>query len=215
MLEILTEYWPALWAGFTVTVQLSLASFALAVVIGVLLAAMRVSPVAPLQRFVMGYVAFFRNTPIIALLFLYYFGGPYVGFQQPSFTTAAITLGMYTGAYMSETVRSGINAVSTGQAEAARAIGLKFSQLLTAVVLPQALRTVIPPVGNLFIANAKNTAVTLGIGVTELTAISQRIINNESGAVTIIALVALFYVAYLLLASWVFGALETRFAIKR
>ena len=215
MLEILTDYFPAIWAGFLVTVRLSLVSFAFALVIGVFLAALRVSPVAPLQRFAMGFVAFFRNTPIIALLFLYYFGGPYVGFQQPSFTTAAIALGMYTGAYMAETVRSGINAVSTGQAEAARAIGLPFRLVLTAVVLPQALRTVIPPVGNLFIANAKNTAVTLGIGVTELTAISQRIINNTGQAVSTIALVALFYVAYLLLASWVFGALETRLAIKR
>jgi glutamate transport system permease protein len=203
------------WDGFLVVVRLSLLSFFLALVIGVLIAACRVSPVPPLQRFAAAYVSVFRNTPLLAILFLLYFGGPSINLQFPSFTTAVIGLGLYTGAYMAETVRSGINSVSKGQAEAARSIGLPFRQILSQVVMPQAMRTVVPPIGNLFIANAKNTAIVLTIGVTDLTAVVQRLINRTGEAFAAVGAAAVFYVIYLLLASQVFAFIEKRVEIKR
>lgn len=215
MISFFTENFDVLLDGALVMVRLSLLSFVLAMVIGVVIAGFRVSPIPPLQKFAVAYVSLFRNTPLLALLFLYFFGLPALGIQFPSFSTAAIVLGMYTGAYMAETVRSGINSVNKGQAEAARAIGLPFRQVLSFVVLPQALRTVIPPIGNLFIANAKNTAVTLTIGVTELSAVVQRLINATGEAFYAVGAAAVFYLVYLLLASQVFSYIERRVEIKR
>lgn len=215
MISLVVENFDLYWQGFTTTVALALASFALAFVIGVIVAGFRVSPVRPLQRFGSAYVAFFRNTPLLALFFLGFFGLPGLGIIFSPFTTGVLVLGMYTGAYMTETVRSGINAVSKGQAEAARSIGLPFRQVLTQVVLPQAVRTVVPPIGNLFIANAKNTAIVLAIGVSDLTALSQRLINSTGRPLEVLAGAAVFYVAFLLLASWIFAVIERRVAIAR
>jgi glutamate transport system permease protein len=215
VIDILTDNFGLYWRGFLVTVDLSLRSFAVAFVIGVVLAGFRVSPIPPLRRFAIAYVAFFRNTPLLALLFLLFFGVPGLGIQYSPFVTAVIGLGLYTGAYMAETVRSGINSVSKGQAEAARSVGLPFRQVLSSVVLPQAMRTVVPPIGNLFIANAKNTAIVLSIGVTDLTAVSQRLINNTGRPLEVIAGAAVFYVIYLLLATQAFALIEQRVAIKR
>ena len=215
MFRFLAENFGLYLDGFIVVVELSIFSFVAALVIGVLIAACRVSPIPPLRRFATAYVAFFRNTPLLALLFLIFFGLPALGILFSPFVTAVVGLALYTGAYMAETVRSGINSVSKGQAEAARAIGLPFRQVLTLVVLPQALRTVVPPIGNLFIANAKNTAIVLTVGVTDLTAVVQRLINRTGEAFTAIGAAAIFYVLYLLLASQIFAMIERRVEIKR
>lgn len=215
MISLVTQNWDLYWRGFTTTVDLSLRSFVLALIIGVVLAGCRVSPIPPLQRFGSMYVAFFRNTPLLALFVLAFFGLPGLGILFSPFTTAVVVLGMYTGAYMTETVRSGINSVSKGQAEAARSIGLPFRQVLSTVVMPQAIRTVVPPMGNLFIANAKNTAIVLAIGVSDLTALSQRLINSTGRPLEVLAGASLFYIAYLLVASQIFAFIERRVAIAR
>ena len=215
MISIVFENFDLYWRGFTTTVDLSLRSFLFAFVLGTILAAFRVSPIPPLQRFAAGYVAFFRNTPLLALFFLAFFGLPALGVLFSPFVTAVIVLGLYTGAYMAETVRSGINSVSKGQAEAARSIGLPFRQVLTSVVLPQAMRTVVPPIGNLFIANAKNTAIVIAIGVGDLTALSQRLINSTGRPIEVLAGAAVFYIVYLLLASQIFSFIEKKVAITR
>ena len=215
MISIVVDNFGLYWRGFLTTLDLSLRSFVVAFVIGVVIAGFRVSPVPPLQRFGAAYVAFFRNTPLLVLFVLFFFGLPGLGIIFPPFTTAVIVLGAYTGAYMAETVRSGINSVSKGQAEAARSIGLPFRQILASVVLPQALRTVVPPIGNLFIANAKNTAIVIAIGVSDLTALSQRLVNSTGRPLEVLAGAALFYIAYLLLASQIFAFIEQKVAIKR
>lgn len=201
--------------GTIVTVRLALLSFALAVVIGVIVASFRVSPVAPLQRFAAGYVALFRNLPLLVIFFLALFGLGDLGLVYDPFPTAAVALGMYTGAYMAEVIRSGINSVSTGQAEAGRAIGLGFVPLLRQIVIPQAVRTVIAPIGNLFIANFKNTAVALTISVMELTFFSRQLINQTAQTWYSLLGAAFIYTVILLFAGWGFRALEDRYAIKR
>lgn len=198
-----------------VTLRLSLVSFAIALVVGVIVAACRVSPVPPLQRFATGFVAIFRNIPLLVVFFLAFFGLGELRIIFDPFATAAGSLGLYTGAYMAEVIRSGINSVATGQAEAGRAIGLNFFQLLGFVVVPQAMRTVIGPIGNLFIANAKNTAVALTIGVVELTALSGQLINATARTWYSILSIAAIYTVTLLMAGWGFRALEDRYAIKR
>src|SRR6266567_2140230 len=129
------------------TVELTLGSFALALVLGTITAAARVSPVPPLRAAGAFYVETLRNTPLTVIFVLFFFGLPKVGIQYSPFVSAIIVLGLYTGTFVGETVRSGINSVAQGQAEAARSLGLTFPQVLGVVVLPQAFRTVVAPLG--------------------------------------------------------------------
>src|SRR5688500_853051 len=151
------------------TLWLSVLAFALALVLGFVVATMRVSPVAPLRAAGLIYVETFRNIPLTAFFALAVFGLPKVGILFSFFGFAVMVLGVYTGAFVSEAVRSGINTVAAGQAEAARSLGLTFGQTLTTVVMPQALRSVVQPIGSLFIALVKNSAIASAFAVAELT----------------------------------------------
>lgn len=147
--------------------SLSIAALAAvgSLLLGTLIAIFRVGPIPVLNRFGAGYVTLIRNTPLTVLLFMIAFGIPALGINTSFYNFGVAGLVIYTAAFVCEAERSGINSVSTGQAEAARAIGLRFTQSLTLVVLPQAFRAVVPPLGNVLIAMAKNSAVVGAIGV--------------------------------------------------
>ena len=213
--EFWTEWGDQLVDATWTTVKLAMISFAISIVVGIVIVSFRVSPVPPLVRFASAFVSLFRNLPLLVVFFLAFFGLGELGLIYPSFRTAAVALGLYTGAYMAEALRSGINAVPQGQAEAGRAIGLNFFQLLKNVVIPQATRTVIGPIGNLFVANFKNTAVALTISVLELTALSQRMFNASVGTTRVLVVVAAIYLLFLLPMGFVFRRLESRYAVKR
>lgn len=215
LLEFFGEHGDRFIDGALVTLRLTLLSFVGAMVIGVVTASFRVSPIPPLRRFASAYVSLFRNTPLLVIFFLFFFGLPKVGILFQPFTSAVIVMSMYTGAYMGEVVRSGINAVSAGQMEAGRAIGLNFVQLLRLIVVPQALRTVVAPIGNLFIANAKNTSIALTIGVVELTSVSRELINRTAEVWPSLLGAAAIYTIALLFSGYLFGAIERRVAIAR
>ncbi|WP_298328075.1 amino acid ABC transporter permease [Haloactinopolyspora sp.] len=156
--------------GFIVTLQLLGWSMLIATVLGTLLAAMRVSPIAPLRAVGVSYVNIFRNTPLVVLFLIAVVGLPELGLLTGSFFWRAVTaLSLYTAAFVCEVLRSGINTVQAGQAEAARAIGLTFGQTLRLVVLPQAFRNVIPPLASVYIALTKNTSVASAFGILDLT----------------------------------------------
>src|SRR5699024_8879650 len=125
--------------------------------LGTLLGTFRVAPVPPLRWIGLAWVTTFRNCPLVVVLFMFAFGLPQLGLNGSYFWFGTIGLGCYTAAFVCEAVRSGINAVPTGQAEAARALGLTFGQTLATVILPQAWRTVIPPLGSVMIAMIKNS----------------------------------------------------------
>lgn len=201
--------------GLWLTVQLTVLSYLLAFVIGTVIAAFRVSPVAPMRAAGTAYVELVRNTPLLVLLVLAFFGFPKLGIVWSPFVTAVVMLSVYTGAFVGETIRAGINTVARGQAEAARAIGLTFPQTLGLVVLPQALRSVVPPLGNLFIALTKNSSLAYAISVVELTGTADRL-GNESAQY--LAAFGGAFVAYLILtlpSGLLFGVLERRVAVRR
>lgn len=156
-------------AGFRETVTLAAVSAVVALAGGVLLGAMRVSPAPPMRWFATAYVTAVRNTPLVLLFVLFVFGLPFLNLRLSFFTRAAIALSVYTAAFVCEAVRSGINTVQPGQAEAARALGMTFGQTLRLVVLPQALRSVLPPMSSVLIALTKNTSIAEAFGVTEAT----------------------------------------------
>jgi glutamate transport system permease protein len=197
------------------TVGLTLLSFAAAFVVGTLVAAWRVGPVAPLRLVGTLWVDVFRNTPLAVLFVLFFFGFTKVGVSYSRFTSAVIVLAVYTSAFVAETVRSGINAVSRGQAEAARAIGLTFPQTLGLVVLPQALRTVVAPLGNVFIALTKNSSIASVIAVAEITRVADNLNTETAQPIPVFLGAAAAYLLLTLPSGFLVGAIERRVAVKR
>ena len=151
--------------GYLTSLRIILVALVGSLVLGLVIAMCRVSPVPPLQTFGTFWVTTFRNTPLSVVLFACAFGLPELGINRTFYFFGVLGLVLYTSAFVCEAVRSGINSVSAGQAEAARSIGLNFTQGLRFVVLPQALRTVVPPLGSVVIAMFKNSAVVGAFGV--------------------------------------------------
>jgi glutamate transport system permease protein len=202
--------------GFVTTLELSVLSSALALVLGTLLAAMRVSPVPTLRAAGATYVELVRNTPLTVVFFFVVFVLPQLDILLPYFAFAVIALTVYHAAFFCEAVRSGINAVGVGQAEAARSIGLTFGQSLQLVILPQAFRTVIPPLINVVIALIKNSSIAAAFGVVELTATGTRLANaNGDAVIAILVGVAVCYLVLTLPSGWLAGRLERRVAVAR
>ena len=152
---------------FWTTIALFLISGAGALVLGTVLAALRVSPVPAMRSFGAVYVNIVRNTPLTLVLVFFGFAAPKLDIPIDYFPAACIGLILYTAAFVCEAVRSGINTVPAGQAEAARAVGLTFSQVLGQVVLPQALRASVPPIVSVLIALLKNTTVATAVNVAQ------------------------------------------------
>ena len=203
--------------GFLVTLRLLALSGLLATVIGTVLAAMRVSPIAPLRAFGTSYVNVFRNTPLVVLFLIAVVGLPAVGILQGSFFSRAVAaLSVYTAAFVCESLRSGINTVDPGQAEAARSIGMTFGKSLRIVVLPQAFRAVIPPLASVYIALAKNTSVAGAFGVTEATYQLSNLNRDFPDELYLSFLgIALGYIVIVAVISGTANRLERRVAVGR
>jgi glutamate transport system permease protein len=172
MLSVLTDNWELFRDGFWTTIKLFVISGLLSLVIGTVLAGFRVSPVPALRAIGTGYVNTLRNTPLTLVFAFLVFGAPKAGLNLPNFFwSAVVALTVYTSAFVCEVVRSGINTVSPGQSEAARAVGMTFVQVLGIVVLPQAFRAIVPPLTSVMIALLKNTTIAAGFSVLEAGAI--------------------------------------------
>lgn len=186
MFDILLEYGDVFLNGFLVTIQLFLISAAGSLVLGTILATLRVSPIPALRSVGAGYVTLLRNTPLTLVFFFFVFAYPKLELMQFSFFTAAlVALTLYTSAFVCEVLRAGINTIPVGQAEAARAIGLGFGQSLASVILPQAFRATVPPLVSVLIALLKNTTVAAGFSVGEVGSVIP--FFNEVGEPTLYA----------------------------
>lgn len=198
------------------TLLLFVAGGAIALVLGTLIGAMRVSPIPVARAFGTLYVNIIRNTPLTLVFFFFAFGYPALRLPNPGFTVLAIwALGVYTATYVAEVIRAGINTVPVGQAEAARAIGLTFTQVMTLVVMPQAFRSVVPPMMSVFIALLKNTTVAAGFSVAELGVIRANLSERGENALTVLLWVAVVFVVLVLLLSWLQRYLENKWRIAR
>lgn len=183
-MTVLVDHFGVFAAGFWLTLQICLLAAAGALAIGTAVAVMRISPVPPLRAIGTGYVTVFRNLPLAVVLFMVVFGMPELGSgagflkvpgltavfprlgtDLPYFRFGVLAMSLYTAAFICEALRSGVNAVEAGQAEAARALGLTFIQRLRFVVLPQAGRAAVVPVGSVLIAMIKNSALVGFFGV--------------------------------------------------
>ena len=215
-MDAIIENLPRFVDAFLMTLRLLVVSGIGALMIGTLVAAMRISPVPAFRGFATVYTEIIRNTPLTLVLFFCAFVLPQLGVRLDYAIAATIGLTVYTSPFVAEAVRSGVNGVSVGQAEAARAIGLGFGQTLTMVILPQAIRMVIPPLINVLIALTKNTSVAAGFAVLELVAVSRQVIQlNGNATVTILVAVAVFYLVITVPLGQAANLLERRVMVHR
>ena len=215
-MDAVIDFLPVLLRGFGTTLLLLVISGIGAFIVGLIIAAMRISPVASLRGFATVYTELLRNTPLTLVLFFCAFVLPYLGVRTDFFILALIGLTAYTSPFIAEAIRSGVNGVALGQAEAARSLGLDFGQTLRLIVLPQAVRMVIPPLINVYIALTKNTSVAGGFFVADLFLTGRDIINARGDAVfSILLTVAFFYLLITIPLGRLAAVVERKVAILR
>ncbi|MFC0682104.1 amino acid ABC transporter permease [Lysobacter korlensis] len=215
-MDAVIQFLPRILDGFLTTLSLLGIAGVSAFVLGVVVAAMRISPIAPLRAFATAYTELVRNTPLTLVLFGCAFVLPYLGLSPGFYPLAAIGLSLYTSPFVAEAIRSGVNGVPVGQAEAARSIGLGFGQTLGSIVLPQAVRMVVPPLINVFIALTKNTSVAGAFFVGELFAAARFAINQRGDEViALLIAVAMLYLIVTVPLGILASAVEKRVAVLR
>ncbi len=194
--------------GVLTTVGLTILGFVGALVIGTIVAVFRVSPITPLRIVGTAYVEFFRNVPLLTLLILIVFGLPDIGLLFPLFWCGVLGLVLAGSAFICETVRSGINTISVGQSEAARALGMSFGTQLRLIILPQAFRTMVQPLVNNFIGILIGSSLASAVGVSDITNVTQQLNIRYAEAVVLFLLSGAVYLVFALGAGGVGSWLE-------
>lgn len=205
------EFLPILLKGAVVTVEVTVLSFLLSSVLGLALALMRISSVQVLRRVASVVIDVIRGLPIIVQLFYIYFVLPEFGIQLTAFQAGVIGLGVAYSAYQAENFRAGIEAVDSGQSEAAQAMGMRSWLMLRRVILPQAFRIALPPYGNTLVMMLKDSSLVSTITVVEMTRAGQLIASSTFQNMTVYTLVALLYLAMSLPLVWCLRRVERRF----
>jgi glutamate transport system permease protein len=225
--EIFTKYQGQIFEAFWTTIQLTVFSAIGALVLGTVLAAMRLAPVPMLNLIGTTYVNVVRNTPLTLIILFCSFGlaqtlgitlsdpNSLTSIDDSNFRLAMLGLTVYTASFVCETVRSGVNTVPLGQAEAARSLGLTFGQNLRIILLPQAFRSVVIPLGSVLIALTKNTTIASAIGVGEAALLMKGMIENEAALLVIGTIFAVGFVILTLPTGLFFGWLGKRLAVAR
>lgn len=215
--DVLTDNFDAFATGFGTTLRIVVLSFVIAMVVGTLVAAFRVAPNPWLQRLGAIYVEFFRNIPLLVLLFISFPGLRRAGVEITAIVAGVASLGLYTAAYVAEALRSGVFSVSKGQIEASLSLGFSYPQTLRRIVLPQAFRTVISPLGSLIIAMIKNSAILGGsiLALDDLLKAGRVIQSRTFETVPSFVWAAAGYLILTGLATVAIRRLETRYAVRR
>jgi glutamate transport system permease protein len=214
-LHTLTDNGDIFWRGFRTTVELFLIALVGSLVLGTLLGAARVSPVPVLRAVGTTYVQVVRNTPLTLIFAFLVFAVPKLEISIDYFPSACIALIAYTSAFVCEVVRSGVNTVAPGQAEAARALGMTFSQVLGQIVLPQAFRSIVPPLMSVLIAMLKNTTIAAGFSVLEAGAIPAYLAERGENQFATLTWITIGFLVLILPLALLQRRLERRWAVAR
>ncbi len=216
-MEGVTQNLDLFWSGFLRSLGICMWGMVGSLVIGTIIASFRVSPIPSLRWFGTAWVTVIRNCPLTVVLFFFAFGLPEIGINRSFYFFGVAGLVIYTSAFVCEALRSGINSVPAGQAEASRAIGLTFSQSLSQVILPQAFRTSIPPLGSVIIAMFKNSAVVGAFGVGgDLFSVGNNLTSAQGyAALPVLTGVAIGYLLITLPSGALLLGLERKVAIVR
>lgn len=213
-LELFLESLPALLQGALMTARLTLVSALIGLAIGVTLGLLRVSSNSVLRYLALAYVTVFRGLPLLVTLLFLYYGLPSVGIQLSAFAVAIIALSVTNGAYVTEIVRAGIQSIEPGQIRAARSLGMSYPLAMRRIILPQALRRVLPPITNEAITLLKNTALVSTIALTDLLRVGMNIMTWKANTFSPFAGVALCYLAMTLSMQGLNAWVERRYRMR-
>lgn len=211
-INVLFNHWDRFMEGFWNTIQISIIALIGSFFLGALIAVLRISPVKPLRWFGTGFVEFIRNIPLVLVVYFFYLGLPSLGVPLDGFQAGTLGLTVYTASFIAECIRAGIQAVPPGQSEAARATGMTYSQTMIHVILPQAVKVAIPPIGNQFINLVKNSSVLAVVSGMDLMYFADLINSDTFLPLTVYVLVACFYLILTVPLSFGVHYLERRFA---
>jgi len=209
---LLAALWPKLVAGFLITVEIAAAATPLALLFGLVLLAPRMDRRFYISAPTVAFIELMRNTPLLVQIYLIYFGLPVLGFYPSEFACGVAGIALQHGAFLVETYRAGIEAVSDRQREAARALGMGRLKALRLVILPQALMRILGPLGNQLIVLIKDTSLVSAIGVMELTMTGKVIIERSAASAEIFVAVGLFYLVLTSVVGAAFRLVEHRVA---
>ena len=212
--SILINYYEMFLDGLKVTIIASVIALLASFVIGAIVAVMRITPFAILRWIGTAYVEFFRNIPLVVIAFFFFLGPPTIGIRFSGLVAGTIALSIYTSAFIAEAIRSGILSVAKGQMEAARSSGLTYIQAMRLIILPQAIKIVIPPIGNQFINLVKNSSILALIAGTDLMYQADLISAKTFVVFDVYIFVALFYLLLTIPLSLGVGYLEKRLAVS-
>ncbi len=192
-LEFLRSILPQLLAGAWVTIQLTVYSILAGVVLGLFLALARIAKSRLISAPAIAYIEFMRGTPLLAQIFMIYFGLGSLGVNVPDFMSGFLALSLNSSAYNAEIFRAGIQSISKGQMEAARSLGLNYAQAMAYVIIPQAFRFCLPPLGNEFIALLKDSSLVAIIGISDLMRVGREINGRTLRSIEVFGYVSLVY----------------------
>ncbi|MCG0275865.1 MAG: amino acid ABC transporter permease [Thermosediminibacteraceae bacterium] len=209
--SIVLPYINLFFKGALTAFEITLLAVVIGIVIGTLVGIGKMSGILPVRLICSTYVEVIRGTPLLVQLLIFYFGLPQIlGFTLPEFTAAVLALGINSGGYVAEIVRGGILAVDKGQMEAARSLGMSYAQAMRYIILPQAFKKMIPPLGNEFVTLLKDSSLATTIGFPELTRAAQIVAANTYRPFEPYLTAAGFYLVMTVGFSWVMAAIERR-----
>lgn len=210
MIEFIQTYTPLFIPAVWLTLQLTILSILLGVVLGLVTAFAKLSGSKIINRIADVYITVIRGTPLIVQLSFIYFALPGVGINLTAFTSAAIGLGIHNGAYIAEIIRGGIQSISTGQSEAARSLGMTYGMSMRRIILPQAFKQIVPPLGNQFIISLKDSSLAGLITVNEIYMTSRRLGASTYQQMEFYMMAGVFYLILVTIFSLIVARLEKR-----
>ncbi|CAG7652541.1 putative glutamine ABC transporter permease protein GlnM [Paenibacillus solanacearum] len=212
--DILTKHWDTYMLGFENTVKVSLIALVASLIVGTIIAVMRIAPFKPLNWLGTIYVEFIRNIPLLLIVLLFFLASPTLGLPLDGFQSGTLALTVYTAAFIAEAIRAGIQAVPKGQMEAARSSGLTYAQAMWFIILPQAFKIVIPPIGNQLLNLVKNSSILGVVAGLDLMYYADIISTQTFVTFSVYIFVAMFYLVLTLPLSFGVRYLEKRMAVK-
>ncbi len=212
--SVVVPYLPMFLKGAKVTIEASVMAILIGLAIGTIVGIGRVIPLRPINFIAWLYVYIIRGTPLLVQLFLIYFGLPSLGIELEAFPAGVIGLGINSGGYVAEIVRGGIEAVPKGQLEAAKVLGLSYFQTMWYIVLPQAIRNMLPALGNEFVTLVKQSALLSTLAITELTMVGQQVRSVTFASFEVFITVALIYLALTTVVSTLVRYVERKWQVR-
>ena len=210
-IHILFDHWDRFLEGFLHTIASSALALVGSFILGTIIAVMRIAPLKPLNWIGTAYVEFIRNIPLLLVVFVFFLGLPTLGVPLDGFTSGTLGLMVYTASFIAEAIRAGIQSVPSGQSEAARATGLSYMQTMVHIILPQAIKIVLPSISNQFINLVKNSSILAVVSGFDLMYYADLINADTFLPLTVYTIVALFYLILTLPLSMAVHYMERRF----